>query len=131
MASGEVLVSWSWPDAVTLLQADNFPVGFTREQKEGSSAFICGYVNVKDAPGSEDKAYDFINGWLAPEIGQVLLDVVGYGSTSLKAQEAVGAEKMNAAGLGTPSTPVLAQVPLDQTLRDRMVEEFEKIKAGF
>jgi spermidine/putrescine transport system substrate-binding protein len=131
MASGEVLVSWSWPDAVTLLQADSFPVGFTREQKEGSSAFICGYVNVKDAPGSEDKAYDFINGWLAPEIGQVLLDVVGYGSTNLKAQEAVGAEKMNAAGLGTPSTPVLAQVPLDQALRDRMVEEFEKIKAGF
>jgi spermidine/putrescine transport system substrate-binding protein len=131
MASGEVLVSWSWPDAVTLLKADNFPIGFTRDQKEGSSEFFCGWVNVKDDQGNEDKAYDFLNSWLRPEAGQVLLDVVGYGHSNLKAQEMVGAEAMAAVGLGKPTTPVLPQVPLNQELRDRMVEEFEKIKAGF
>jgi spermidine/putrescine transport system substrate-binding protein len=131
MASGEVLIAWSWPDAVTLLKADNFPIGFTRDQKEGSSEFFCGFVNVKDQPGVEEKAYDFMNSWLRPEAGQVLLDVVGYGHSSTAAQAMVGAEAMAAAGLGTPTTPVLPQVPLNQELRDRMVEEFEKIKAGF
>jgi spermidine/putrescine transport system substrate-binding protein len=131
MSSGEVLVSWTWPDAVTLLKGDNFPVGFTREAKEGSAAWFCGYVNLKDAPGSEDAAYDFINSWLRPDAGQVLLDSVGYGHASLKAQEAVGIEAMNAVGLGKPTTPVFTQTPLDAGLRDRMVEEFEKIKSGF
>jgi spermidine/putrescine transport system substrate-binding protein len=131
MASGEVLVAWTWPDAVTLLKADNFPVAYTREAKEGSVAWFCGYVNMKDGPGSEDAAYDFINSWLRPEAGQPLFDAVGYGHASLKAQELVGAEAMNAAGLGQPKAPVFFQTPMDAALRDRLVEEFEKIKSGF
>lgn len=131
MASGEVLVSWSWPDPVTLLKKDNFPVGFTREVKEGTTAWYCGYVNMKDQPGNEDKAYDFINSWLRPESAAPLLEGIGYGHSSLKAQAAVGMDAMNAAGLGTVATPVLFQYPVSQELRDKMLSEFEKIKAGF
>jgi spermidine/putrescine transport system substrate-binding protein len=65
MATGEVLVSWSWNDGVALLQAEEFPIGFNRAPAEGASTWYCGYVNMKDAPGSEDKAYDFINSVLA------------------------------------------------------------------
>ena len=131
MASGEVVLAWTWPDPVTLLQADNFPVGYTREAKEGSASWFCGYVNFKDQPGSEDKAYDFINSWLRPDAGRALLDGYGYGHASLAAQATIPAEELTAAGLGETATPVLAQVPLAPEMRDRMLETFERIKAGF
>jgi spermidine/putrescine transport system substrate-binding protein len=35
------------------------------------------------------------------------------------------------AGLGPVDVPVLAQVPMNQALREKMIAEFEKIKAGF
>lgn len=131
MASGEVLVSWSWPDPVTLLKADNFPVGFTRDVKEGTTAWYCGYVNMKDQPGKEDKAYDFINSWLRPESAAPLLEAIGYGHSSKAAQAAVGVDAMVTAGLGEVTTPVLFQYPVTQEMRDRMLSQFEKIKAGF
>lgn len=131
MASGEVLVAWSWPDPVTLLKKDNFPVGYTRDVKEGTTSWYCGYVNMKDQPGKKDKAYDFINSWLRPESAAPLLDAIGYGQSNLKGQAMVGKDAMNAAGLGDVTTPVLFQYPVSQEMRDKMLAEFEKIKAGF
>lgn len=131
MASGEVLVAWSWNDGVTYLQADNFPVGFQREAKEGSSTFVCGYVNLKDGPGKEDKAYDFINSWLRPESGQALIDAIGYGHSSNKAMATLDPAQIQKAGLTEIKVPVLAQLPNDPALRERQLAEFEKIKAGF
>lgn len=131
MATGEVLIAWSWPEGVTQLVADGHPIGFQREATEGSSAFLCGYVNFKDGPGKEDKIYEFINAWLEPRSADHLLQVFGYGHSNKVAMDAMDQEKVKEAGLGPVSVPVLLQKPLPQGLRDRMVEEFEKIKAGF
>lgn len=131
MASGEVLVAWSWNDGVTYLQADNFPVGFQREAKEGSSTFLCGYVNLKGGPGSEDKAHDFMDSWLRPESGQALIDAIGYGHTSDKAMALIDPKQIETAGLTDISAPILQQLPNDPALRERQLAEFEKIKAGF
>jgi spermidine/putrescine transport system substrate-binding protein len=38
---------------------------------------------------------------------------------------------LDGVGLGQVDAPILAQKPMDNTLRDRMLQEFEKIKAGF
>ncbi|WP_330450737.1 extracellular solute-binding protein [Paracoccus marcusii] len=131
MASGAVDVAWSWNDGVVYLQADNYPVGFQREPAEGSSTFFCGYVNVKDGPGSEDKAYDFINAWLEPSAAKALLDTIGYGHTSAAAMATIADEPAVAEGLAEIDAPVLAQTPNDPELRQRQLAEFEKIKAGF
>ena len=131
MASGAVDVAWSWNDGVVYLQADNYPVGFQREPAEGSSTFFCGYVNVKDGPGSEDKAYDFINAWLEPSAAKALLDTIGYGHTSAAAMATIVDEPAVAEGLAEIDAPVLAQTPNDPELRQRQLAEFEKIKAGF
>lgn len=131
MASGAVDVAWSWNDGVVYLQADNYPVGFQREPTEGSSTFFCGYVNVKDGPGSEDKAYDFINAWLEPSAAKALLDTIGYGHTSAAAMATIADEPAVAEGLAEIDAPVLAQTPNDPELRQRQLAEFEKIKAGF
>ncbi len=131
MASGAVDVAWSWNDGVVYLQEDNYPVGFQREAKEGSSTFFCGFVNVKDGPGDEERAYDFINAWLEPTAGKALLDTIGYGHTSTEAMETIKDEPAVTEGLAEIDVPVLAQTPNDPEQRQKQLAEFEKIKAGF
>jgi spermidine/putrescine transport system substrate-binding protein len=131
MASGAVQVSWSWNDGVALLQAENYPVGYQREAKEGSSTFVCGFVNAKDGPGNEDKLYDFVNSWLRPDAARALIDNLGYGHSNVKGMALKAADELTAAGLGTITAPTLPQVPNDPMLRERQLAEFEKIKAGF
>ena len=131
MATGEVQVAWSWNDAIPLLRAEGFPIGFQRQAAEGASAFFCGYVNIKDAPGSEDKAYDFINAWLDIGTARALLDTVGYAHANDVAMQGIPTEDLVAADVNPIDTTLLPQVPIDPAVRDRMVEEFELIKAGF
>lgn len=52
MATGEVQLAWTWNDAIALMRQEGFPVGFQRQSEEGSATWFCGYVNMKDAPGS-------------------------------------------------------------------------------
>jgi spermidine/putrescine transport system substrate-binding protein len=40
-------------------------VGFNRSPAEGAATWYCGFVNMKDGPGNEDKVYDHINSLLA------------------------------------------------------------------
>ncbi len=131
LVSGEVAVAWTWNDTVALLQEEGFPVGFQRQAKEGASNWVCGYVNMKDAPGSEDKAYDFINAWLEPRSAKGLLDGFGYVHTTTTGMAGIPAEELEAAFVSPIDTTLLTQVPMDLTMRERMLEEFEKIKAGF
>jgi len=131
MASGEVQVAWSWNDSIALMRSENFPVGFQRQAKEGASTWFCGYVNMKDAPGSEDKAYDFINAWLDHGSAKGLLENFGYASTNPVAMADIPAEALVAADVNPIEGTLLSQVPISSEMRDRMLTEFENIKAGF
>ena len=131
MATGEVLVAWSWNDGVALLQDEGFPVGFNRSPAEGASTWYCGYVNMKDAPGSEDKAYDFINSMLAPGSAQTFLDELGYAHANNAAMANIPTEAQQAAFIDPVTTPLLAQTPVTAEARERKIQEFENIKAGF
>lgn len=131
MAGGQVQVAWSWNDSIALMREEGFPVGFQRQAKEGAASWFCGYVNFKDAPGSEDKAYDFINAWLDHGSARGLLDGFGYAHTNDKAMAEIPTEDLVAADVSPIDTTLLAQTPINSQMRDRMLEEFEKIKAGF
>ena len=131
MASGAVDIAWSWQDAVVLLQNEGYPVGFQRAAKEGSSTFFCGFINLKDGPGKEDKAYDFINSLLAPTSAPALLDGLGYALSNDAAMATIPTETLKAHYVDPVSTTILAQTPIPTELRTRMIDEFEAIKAGF
>ncbi|MBN2906005.1 MAG: ABC transporter substrate-binding protein [Rhodobacteraceae bacterium] len=130
LATGEVLVSWAWNETLPTMVDEGFPIGFQREAKEGSSLWLCGYVNLKDGEGSEDKAYDFLNAMLDPSSTEALLEA-GYGHSNAAAMAAYDDEALTAVGLGTIDAPVLAQLPMSGELREKQSAEFEKIKAGF
>ena len=131
MASGEVLIAWSWNDGVNYLKQDNYPVGFQRAPKEGISTWYCGMVNMKDGPGKEEKAYDFVNSWIRPDAAPALIEAIGYGLSNVKAMAAIDPQVLDDAGLGAITVPVLAQTPNSNALREKQLAEFEKIKSGF
>lgn len=131
MASGAVDVAWSWNDGVVYLKKDGYPVKFQRQAKEGSSDFFCGFVNLKDGPGSEEKAYDFINAWLEPSAAPALLDAIGYGHTTKAGMAEIADQQDVKDNLLPVDAPVLVQTPNDPGLREKQLAEFEKIKAGF
>jgi spermidine/putrescine transport system substrate-binding protein len=131
MATGEVQVAWSWNDGVALLQAENFPIGFQRSPAEGAATWFCGFVNMKDGPGSEDKAYDFINSLLAPTSAPAVLEALGYAHSNDAAMTMIPTEALTAAFVDPVTTTLLAQTPVSGEFRERMISEFELIKSGF
>ena len=131
MATGEVLIAWAWNETPTTMRAEGHPIGFERETAEGSTTWFCGYVNLKDGPGEEDLAYDFINAWLDARSADYIVENWGYGHSNTAAMAAKPVELLDEVGLGAVDVPILAQVPVDNAMRDRMLAEFEKVKAGF
>lgn len=131
MSSGEVLISWAWNETPTTMQSEGHDVVANRETVEGSSTWFCGYVNLADGPNDEAKVYDYFNAWLDPSSTDYLVNAWGYGHGNQAAMEELGADVLESVGLGPVDVPLLAQIPMDNALRERMIVEFEKIKAGF
>jgi spermidine/putrescine transport system substrate-binding protein len=131
MKSGEIDIAWNWNDAVANMRAENVPVAFNRTPTEGSSSWFCGYVNFKDAPGSEDQAYDFINAWLEHGSAKALLENFGYASANDAAMKDIPLAELKAGDVDPIEGTLLSQVPIDPTFRDKMTQEFELIKSGF
>lgn len=131
LSSGEVLISWAWNETYPTMVEEGRPIAFQREAAEGSSLWLCGYVNLADGQGAEEKAYDYMNAILADTSVIPLLDA-GYGSSNQVAlTSTVTEEDLIASGLGAISVPVLAQLPMSNDARERQAETFELIKAGF
>lgn len=131
MASGEVQVSWSWNDTTAILRGEDFPIGFNRAPAEGAATWYCGFVNMKDGAGNEDKVYDHINSLLAHTSAQPLLDAIGYALANDAAMATIAPEALTAAFVDPVTTTLFVQTPPTTELRDRMIEEFELIKSGF
>ena len=131
LSSGEILISWAWNETYPTMVEEGRPIAFQREATEGSSLWLCGYVNLVDGQGVEDKAYDYINAMLSEESVLPLLDA-GFGSANAAALTSqVSEEDLEASGLGAIDVPVLAQLPMSNAARERQAETFELIKAGF
>ncbi|MEM9855116.1 MAG: extracellular solute-binding protein [Pseudomonadota bacterium] len=131
MGTGEVLIAWSWNETPVTMSGEGLPIGFQREAVEGSSSWFCGYVNLVDGPGSEEKAHDFVESWLDPSVTEYIVNEWGYGHANAANMATISDETLIEVGLGPVDVPVLAQVPLDTALREAMIVEFENIKAGF
>lgn len=131
MASGEILLAWSWAEIVPAMRSEGYDIGFQRNAKEGAASWFCGYVNMKDAPGSEDKAYDFINAYLAPSSAKTMVDSFNSGHANAAAMAALDQKIVSDAYLTPTTGPLLVQLPTDPAMKDKMLETKESILAGF
>ncbi len=134
MASGEVSIAWAWNETPVTMQAEGHPVALKRDTNEGLSTWVCGYSLMADGEGSEDKAYDYINAFLASDAATYLVENWGYGHSNQKAMDAMDQQTLASMGYDNVEkfrSNTLWQGPLPTELREKMIAEFEKIKAGF
>ncbi len=133
LASGEMVAGYAWNSAVVNLKKEGVPVSYMNP-KEGILFWDCGLVRVKDAPGSEVAAYDFIEAMLDPESGRFLIDEYGYGHANEKAFDLVSAERLDVLGLSSPAALFAQGAFFDQIapeIREKLITMFEEVKAGF
>lgn len=134
LSSGEVVIAWAWNETPVTMQAEGQPVAMKRDTKEGLSTWVCGYSFLADGEGSEDKAYDFINAFLADGSADYLVNAWGYGHANQAALDKLDQESLAAMGydnLESFRDKTLWQAPAPAELREKMIAEFEQIKAGF
>ncbi len=133
LASGELVASYAWNSAVRELKDQGVNVTYMNP-KEGIWTWVCGFVLLANGPGDEDKAYDYIDAWIAPESGQSLIEEYGYGHSNTKAFDLVSADALQERGLSDPETMMASSRffgEIAPDVREKYVALFEEIKAGF
>ncbi|MBY8975206.1 extracellular solute-binding protein [Rhodobacteraceae bacterium NNCM2] len=134
MTSGEVILAWAWNETATTMQGEGQPVALTRDTEEGYTTWVCGYVNLVNGEGSEDKMYDFLNAWNEDRVAAYIVNEWGYGHANGAAMAKIDQEvlaSMSFDNLDAYVDKTLWQAPLPADLREKMIAEFERIKAGF
>ncbi len=134
MQSGQVELAWAWNETSATMGAEGLPIAMKRDTEEGASSWVCGYVKLKDGEGSDDKFYDFINAWLAPETADYIVSAWGYGHSNAEQMAQMDQEMLESIGLDSNESlreNTLWQAPPQPEMREKMIAEFENIKAGF
>ncbi|WP_315924707.1 extracellular solute-binding protein [Mesorhizobium sp. SP-1A] len=134
LSGGEIDLAWAWNDATVQSVANGAPIKTKKDTKEGFSTWVCGYVMFKDAPGNKDKAYDFLNAINDPQVAKTLVGDWGYGHANVKGMEGVAPEVLKEKGYDAAleqTDRVWFQSPVPSDLKQKMIAEFEKIKAGY
>lgn len=134
IASGEVDLAWAWNETATTLQADGVPAAIKKDTAEGLSTWVCGYVRLKGATAPEDQQYDFLNSITDPAIASYMVESWGYGHANARGMAQVDPKILADKGYADVSKfldNTLFQAPMPTELRQKMITEFEKIKAGY
>ncbi|TIO09629.1 extracellular solute-binding protein [Mesorhizobium sp.] len=133
-SGNEVDLAWGWNETFVTLKGQGVPIAMNRNTKEGLSTWVCGYVLMKDAPGNLDQAYDFLNAVNAPDVSGYMVTTFGYGHGNGAGMAAIDPKLLVERGfddLDKFLDKTLFQQPVAPELKQRMIEEFEKIKAGY
>jgi spermidine/putrescine-binding protein len=89
---------------------------------------------MKDAPNNLDQACDFLNAVNAPAVSGYMVTTFGYGHGNGAGMAAIEPKLLAERGfddLDKFLDKTLFQQPVAPELKQRMIEEFEKIKAGY
>lgn len=134
LTGGEIDLAWAWNDATAQSVLAGSPIKAKPDTQEGISTWVCGYVRLKDAPGNADLAYDYLNAINEPDVANVLVKDWGYGQANAKGMAAVDAKLLKDKGYDDVDKFVdktLFQSAIPTELKQKMIAEFEKIKAGY
>jgi putative spermidine/putrescine transport system substrate-binding protein/spermidine/putrescine transport system substrate-binding protein len=89
---------------------------------------------MKDAPDKLDEAYEFLSAVNAPGVSDYMVKTFGYGHGNGAGMAAIDLKVLVERGFDNLDTfldKTLFQQPVAPELKQRMVAEFEKIKAGY
>jgi spermidine/putrescine transport system substrate-binding protein len=134
ISSGEVVIAWAWNDTAFNLQAEEVPAVMKRDTDEGLSTWVCGYAILAGGAGDEDKAYEFLNAVVSESAANYIVGSWGYGHANQSAMAEMDQTELAKVGFDNVEKfreDTLWQAPIPTALREKMIAEFEKIKAGF
>ena len=134
MSSGEVDLAWAWNDAACSRRSPARRSRARATRPKASPPGSAAMSMLKDAPGSADKAYDFLNAVNDPEVANYIVKDWGYGHANGKGMAGIDPTVLEEKGYADVEKFVdktLFQSPVPAELKLKMIAEFEKIKAGF
>lgn len=134
MAAGEVVVAWTWSSSYKTLKSQGVPVKLMQKPKEGTSSWVAGFCRLKNSTGDEQKAYDYVDAWLAAETGKWLIENYSYASVNQKSFDLVDPAILADVGLSTPTDLLansLTNTAMAPDLHARYARMFLEIQSGF
>ena len=133
LASGELVAAASWNDTPTRLIKDGLPVQFMKP-KEGAMTWTCGMVMFSYiSPEMEERAYDLIDAYLAPDTGEFWIGEFGMGHSNIKSFGKFSAEELSTRGLPPEDIPgYIASGIFQATIQNEpeLQAMYEEVKAG-
>ena len=133
LASGEIVAAYAWNDAYASLKREGHDVGYMIP-KEGILTWVDTTCMIKDGPGDEAEAYDFMNALISPETGVFLIEEYGYGSANAKSFPLANQELLIELGIEDPDKVLELGEFFDEwnpQVREKANIMFEEVKAGF
>lgn len=134
MTSGEIDMAWAWNDAEVTLIGEDIPAKMIRRDDVGIASWVCGYVHLASGTTPDEEVYDFLNSTLSVDSGKYILETWGYAHSNAKAFKAADQELMASYGYSDLDAFIARSMfatTLKPEIRDQMIKEFERIKAGF
>jgi spermidine/putrescine transport system substrate-binding protein len=133
LASGDIVAAVTWVETTHILQSQRLPVRFAKP-KEGALNWTCGLVLNSEAPHI-DKAYDLIDGMLAPDVGAYCIRNFGYGHSNLKSFAQV--DEVDLARVELPRNPAYLlesghfKTPVPAHLASEIIQNWNDLRPPF
>lgn len=133
MASGEIVAAYAWNSSVKNLRAMGVPVKYM-VPKEGILIWLCGLTVLNTGTGDQGMIYDFLDAWLAPEVGKYMIEEYGYGHGNAKAFAMAAPEAIADLGFSTDPSVMLNDgvlfQPVPGDIRAKYINLFEETRAA-
>ncbi|MWD27827.1 extracellular solute-binding protein [Aquicoccus sp. SCR17] len=134
LASGEVAMGWAWNQTELNLIWNDTPARMMRGEDKGIATWVCGYVHLKGSTASDAQVYDMLNALTDAASGKYIIESWGYGHANGDAFEAADPELVKTYGFSDAEDffeGTLFFDAVEPELEARMLQEYERIKAGF
>lgn len=131
LGSGEIIAAYAWNDASKNLQAQGVPVAYAKP-KEGYFTWYCGMTILNSGKGNDVAAHDFVDAWLSPDTGKVLIEGSGYGHSNTKSFAAADPAAVKAMGITDPMEHMASAILFKTVPSDILAEQiklWEELKA--
>ncbi|HEY7763413.1 MAG TPA: extracellular solute-binding protein [Aestuariivirgaceae bacterium] len=131
LASGEIVAAYSWNDTAKNLSSQGIPAAFAKP-KEGYFTWFCGLTLLNTGKAEQAAAYDFIDAWLSPETGKVLIEGSGYGHANQKSFEVADKAAVAAMGITDPVQHMQTAIlfpPIPSSVLAEQIQLWDEMKA--
>lgn len=134
LASGEISMGWGWNQTELNLLANETPAKMLKDVNKGVATWVCGYVHLTSASASDEQVYAMLNALSETASGKYIIETWGYAHANADSYADVDPALVKQYGFDDPKAffeQSLLTSALPPAIEAKMIEQFERIKAGF